>query len=125
MEITINDQRKIFSVQKEFSEMFPFLKLEFYSRSEKGGGASAGELMKHISKTIAACKTIHSSGYITIKPHMTVDELKQLFKDVYGLSTGVFRKSGDVWVETSETADLTLEKQNIEGNELSQLEQVL
>lgn len=115
MEITINDQRKIFAVQKEFSEMFPFLKLEFYSRSNMAGGAQAGKLMKHISKTIAACRTIHSSGYITIQPHMTVGELKQRFKDVYGLSAGVYRKSGEVWVETPEMGGLTLENQNIEG----------
>jgi len=125
MEITINDQRKIFAVQKEFSDMFPFLKLEFYSKSNKGGGAPSTKLMKHISKSIAECRTIHSPGNLTIHPHMTVGELEQGFRDVYGLSIEVFRKSENNWLGITETADWTLEKQNSEGSELSKLEEVL
>lgn len=83
MEITINDQRKIFAVQKEFNEMFPYLILEFYSKPNKRGGSPSKKPMKHISKTIADCRTIHSSGNITIQPQMTVGELEQSFRDVY------------------------------------------
>lgn len=115
MEITINDQRKIFAVQKEFSEMFPHLKLEFYSKSNKGGGAPSQKPMKHISKTIADCRTIHSSGFITIKPQMTVGELEQGFRDVYGLSTQVFRESGNDWIEATENSEWSLEKHNTTG----------
>jgi hypothetical protein len=122
MEITINDQRKIFAVQKEFSDMFPFLKLEFYSKPSKPGGSSSGKLMKHISKTIAECRTIHSSGFFTIQPQMTVGELTQRFMDIYGLSVLVFRKYAGQWLETSDAANFTLEKQNVEGGELTMME---
>jgi hypothetical protein len=125
MEITINDHRKIFAVQNEFSEMFPSLKLEFYSKSNKGGGAPSSKLMKHISKTIAECRTIHSSGHIKIQPQMTVGELEQGFRDVYGLSVQVFRKSGNSWLEDSENSNLTLEKQNEEGSEFSKPETIV
>lgn len=125
MEITINDQQKVFAIQKEFSKMFPFLKLEFYSKSKKGGMAPYTELMKHISRTIAECRTIHSSGFITIQPHMTVSELVQGFRDTYGLSVGVFRKTEDTWLDTSETDELTLERQNGEAKELSSIERVV
>jgi len=124
MEITINDNRKIFAIQKEFSDMFPFLKLEFYSKPHKSGGAPSTKPMKHISKTIAECRTIHSSGFITIQPQMTLGELEQGFRDVYGLSTQVFCKSGNEWQETTGTDDRTLEKQNEEGKELSKAEMV-
>jgi hypothetical protein len=119
MEITINDQRKIFAVQKEFSDMFPFLKLEFFSKSNKGGGAPSTKLMKHISKTIAECRTIHSSGFMTIQPQMTIGELEQAFRDIYGLSIEVFRKSENSWLDTSETGDWTLEKQNKEASAIN------
>ena len=56
MEITINDHRKIFAIQKEFSDMFPFLRLEFYSKPHKAGGSASEKLMKHISKSIAECR---------------------------------------------------------------------
>jgi hypothetical protein len=115
MEIVINDQRKIFAVQKEFSDMFPHLKLEFYSKSNTQDGAPSKKPMKHISKTIAECRTRHSSGYLTIQPKMTVGELERGFSDVYGLSAHVFRQSGDTWQDTAGTANLTLEKQNNPG----------
>lgn len=125
MEITINDQRKIFAVQKEFMDVFPNLKLEFYSKSNRGGGAPSKKIMKHIGKTIAELRTMHSSGNLTLHPHMTVGELQQSFRDVFGLSTEVFRKSGNNWVETTDTNDWTLEKQNLQGSEANKVEKVL
>ncbi len=115
MEITINDQRKIFAIQKEFSDFFPFLKLEFYSKSNTEGGIPSKKPMKHISKTIAECRTIHNSGHIKIQSKMTVAELEQSFRDVYGLSLEVLRKSSDGWVKISENSDYTLDQQNEEG----------
>lgn len=124
MKITINDNRKIFAIQKEFSEMFPYLKVEFFAKPHKKGGASPKELMKHPSKTLAECRTIHTNGTITITPQMTVADLEQNFNDVYGLSTQVFRKSGTVWLETTITDGWTLEKQNKQGEELSSKEKI-
>jgi len=125
MEITINDQRKIFAVQNEFSEGYPYLKLEFFSKPHKQGGASSKKLMKHISKTIAECRTVHKAGHIMIQPHMTVAELEQGFRDVYGLSIEVFSKAGDKWIEATEADIRTLEQQNDAGRKFSLLEEVL
>lgn len=119
MLININDHRKIFAIQKEFSEVFPYLKLEFFSKPHKQGGSSPKDLMKHPAKTLGECRTIHSSGTITITPNMTVTGLENNFSDVYGLSVQVFRKSGNTWLETSATDNWTLEKQNKQGEELS------
>lgn len=49
---------------------------------------------------------------------MTVSELEQHFADVYGLSVQVFRKSGEVWLETTTTDNWSLEKQNQEAIDL-------
>ncbi len=120
MEIIINDQRKVFAIQKEFNEMFPFLKLEFYSKSNEGGGSPSTKIMEHSGKTITECRTIHSSGHITIQPQMTVTELEQNFRDVYGLSIQVSRKLGDNWLQTVKAEGWTLEKQNTAGKEHKQ-----
>lgn len=122
MKITINDHRKIFSIQKEFSEVFPYLKIEFFSKPHKVGGASSRKILKHPSKTIGQCRVIHNKGSITIKPSMTVAELEQNLNDVYGLSVQIFRKSGKVWLETTVTDGWTLEEQNRQGEELSGLQ---
>lgn len=122
MKITINDHRKIFAVQKEFNEMFPYLKLDFFRKPHKVGAPSSKKIMKHASKTIGQCRVIHNKGTVTISPSMTVADLEQTFRDVYGLSVQVFRESGKTWLETTVTDSWTLEKQNSQGEALSQIQ---
>ncbi len=119
MKITINDNRKIFAIQEAFTHAFPFLKLEFFAKSHKPGGASAKKLIKHPSKTLGECRTVHNTGSITITGNTTVGELEQRFFDIYGLGVQVFRKSGKIWLETTVTDAWTLDRQNREGESLS------
>ena len=119
MKITINDHRKIYAIQEEFNQLFPYLKLEFFSKPHKYAGASAKTFIKHSSKTLGECRTIHNKGELSILPQMTVFDLEQRFGDVYGLGVQVFRKSGKTWLETTVTDGWTLEEQNKQGEELS------
>ncbi|MBL7919921.1 MAG: hypothetical protein JNJ40_06375 [Bacteroidia bacterium] len=119
MKININDNRKIFTIQEEFNTLFPYLKIEFFSKPHKVGGASAKKLIKHNSKTLGECRTIHNNGEITITPSLTVSDLEQRFQDVYGLNVQVFRKSGKVWLETTVTDGWSLDEQNKQGEALS------
>jgi hypothetical protein len=121
MKIAINDERKIYAIQKEFSLQFPFLKIEFFAKPHKVGGESSKKIMNASSKTLGECRTIHDKGTITIIPQMTVADLEQNFRDVYGLSVQVFRKSGKVWLETTVTDNWTLDEQNRQGESLSAL----
>ncbi len=119
MKIEINDHRKVFAIQEEFSKHYPFLKLEFFAKPHKPGGESSKKILKPGSKTIGECRTLHNSGTMTISPTMTVVDLEQRFADVYGLGVLIFRKSGNVWLETSVTDGWTLEDQNKQGEALS------
>ena len=121
MKVPVNDKRKIFAIQEEFNALFPYLKLEFFSKPHKPGGASAKKFVKHNSKTLGECRTVHNNGNITITPEMTVLDLEQCFGDVYGLGVQVFRQSGKVWLETTVTDHWTLEEQNRQGEALSKL----
>ena len=86
MKIEINDHRKIFAIQEEFSQLFPNITIGFYRKSNKSGGGPAGELVKSSSKTLLECRVSHQEGTITINPEMTYGELKQNFEDIYGLT---------------------------------------
>lgn len=55
---------------------------------------------------------------IYFDPMMKVSELEALLSKV-GLPAQVFRRSGNVWIETSLTNDWTLAQQNYEGELLS------
>ena len=119
MKMIINDHRKIFAIQEEFSKNFPYLKIEFFAKPHRPGAPSSKKIMKHPSKTLGECRTIHGSGTIAITPNMTVADLEQNFQDVYGLSVQIFRKSGRAWLETTVTDGWTLKEQNRQGEMLS------
>lgn len=121
MKIKITDRRKIYAIQKEFSAMFPFLKIEFFSKPHKPGAGSPKKLVKSAAKTLGECRSIHRNGSITITPAMTVAELEQHFSDVFGLSAQIFRQSGKTWLETTVTDGWTLEEQNKQGKALSEM----
>lgn len=118
MKIAINDHRKIFAIQEEFNIVFPYLKLEFFSKPNSTEGASVKKFIKH-SKTLGECRTVHNKGQITITPNMSVTDMEQRFMDIYGLGVEVFRKSGKAWLETTVTDGWTLEEQNKQGEALS------
>jgi len=114
----IIDQHKTTNqIQQEFSEIFPFLKIEFFKKSHNTFG---GNSSKEIIQTKEALK-IKSTGELHISSSMTVNELEQRFKSQFGLNIQVFRKHGKTWIETTVTDNWTLYKQNEEGKALSDL----
>lgn len=50
---------------------------------------------------------------------MKVSELEKLFKDKFKLAVQVFRKSGNLWLETTMTDNWSLLQQNNHGREIS------
>lgn len=112
MKIDINDHRKIFAVQEEFSKLFHNLKIEFFAKPNSADGASSKELVKQASKTLGECRTIHTKGFLTLDAAMTISDLKQSLQDNFGLSISVFRKEDGKWVETSKEGNYSLEDQN-------------
>jgi hypothetical protein len=119
MKITISDQKQIREIQEEFNQLFPYLKLEFFSKLHKPGAPSSRKQMKVNTKTIGECRTVNKKGSLKITPEMTVNQLEQNFAKNYGLSVQIFRKSGKIWLETTATDGWTLQEQNTQGEELS------
>ena len=59
-------------------------------------------------------------GVAEISGDMTVLELENLFMNRFGLAAQVFRKSGNIWLETIRTDNWTLKQQNNHGMEISE-----
>lgn len=122
MEIVINDQRKINAVQDDFNKIFPYLKLEFFSKSHNPGEANSKKYLTPHNKTIGEYRLRKGdTKTIVITPEMTVNDLEQRFGNIYGLGVQVFRQSGRVWLETTVTDSWTLREQNRQGEELSKV----
>ncbi|WP_300662844.1 hypothetical protein [Fluviicola sp.] len=119
MKVIINDQQSISQIRDSFNQVFPFLKLEFFSKRHESGQATSLQFLIRKDVLLKDCRTIHNSGEIVISPDMKVNELEQLLWNKYGLGLQVFRKSGKVWLETVLTDTWTLAEQNQEGEFLS------
>jgi len=119
IKMTIDEHKKILTLQEEFNAMFPFLKLEFFAKQLKPGESFEKKVAKPNIKTLHESRTVHNKKKVIITPEMTVFDLDKTFFTVYGLGVQVFRKSGKVWLETTLTDSWTLEEQNLQGEALS------
>ena len=112
MEITISDNQSIAQVKTLFTEHFPFLKLEFYINEHQTGEGNSDQSIHDANKTIGDIRSKHNSGELSIHGNQKVSPLEQAFHDQYGLNVQVFRKSDEVWLQTTATDEWTLSEQN-------------
>jgi hypothetical protein len=119
MHLQVKEGISLWNLQKQFTDVFPFLKLEFFKSSN---GAKKGPSREEILKpgeAISELENAKAAVDISIDKDMTVASLEAEFRRKAGLGVQVFRKSGNVWIATSLTSDWTLEQQNREGESLS------
>jgi hypothetical protein len=112
MKIVINNNRKIFAIQEEFSNIFPGLTIAFYAKPSKPGSAPSTKLIRHSGKTLQDCRAISNDGIIEILPSMNISDVKENFRDVYGLSVEIFQKGGNGSNKNPVNDNLTLEEIN-------------
>jgi hypothetical protein len=102
-------------IQEEFHIMFPGLKIEFYQKPHSQDNGSPKEEQIDSVFTIGEIATLEIDREIVITPNMKVSAVEQLFADHYGLYPQIFRRSANLWLQTSKTDDWTLEVQNRKG----------
>ena len=99
----------------EFSKVYPGLKLEMYNKEHgEGENSSQTAVIDHAMKLKDVNSSIVSKDLV-LNPQMTVAELENTFKDTFGLNVQVFRRSNQLWLQTSATDNWTLEVQNRKG----------
>jgi hypothetical protein len=119
VELRIKSKMTISELQKQFSDEFPYLKLEFFDIPYSPGKLSKAHQYP-ANRLLGVCSKIRHEGTITITPADTVGKLEQIFCNEFGLTAEVFRKSGNLWIETSLSNSWTLKLQNDEGKALSE-----
>lgn len=111
--ISIFEGQTIGVIQKFFAETYPFLKMDFFKNIDLNGIRVTRKLDSAYGLFSIPAADISLSGSKTIRL------LKDEFKAATGLLVKVFRRSGNVWIETSLTDDWTLERQNEEGKSMT------
>lgn len=117
----IDENKKLFMIQEEFNNAFPFLKLAFFLRPSRleSDFILPRRLFNQTNKTLKECRTVLNDLKVIVEPKMTVLDLDQQFQKAFGIGVLVFRRSGKVWLETTLTDAWTLEEQNFQGEALS------
>jgi hypothetical protein len=119
MVIHINSKHKLSSLQKEFSSFFPFLKLEFFRKKHNDMEGSAKRYLVSHDTSLSELLNTETLAQYSFSAETTVSTIEQDLEAQFGLHAQVFRKSGNVWIETTLTDSWTLAHQNEEGQELS------
>jgi hypothetical protein len=113
--MTISDQKTLQDISREFHQMFPGLKLEFYAKAHAAGEGSPVQERLPGESQLSKVRTIEQEGDLEIDPEMSVSQFEQLFAERYGLNVQVFRKSGNLWMQTTSTDHWSLAQQNRKG----------
>ena len=113
MNILISKEKSIGDIRKEFSQLYPFLKIEFYKTEESRG------VTRRVKLDDEFHLTENGAIPIDISKHRSIALVKKDFLTISKLIAQVYRKSGTVWVETSHTDSWSLEHQNFEGEQMN------
>ncbi len=107
----IDHHKTIITIQEEFSAVFPNLRLEFFSKPYRQGGAAL-QLTKHHSKTLNECRIIHGNKTINYNQATILADLDYSFRMIYGLRVQFLKRLGDSWQEIMGDEKLSLGELN-------------
>jgi hypothetical protein len=117
MILKLAKDRTVSEVLQEFNDAFPFLSINMFKYTK---GRLDAAVRQKISKSASLANAgLRQEGQVEISETMTVKELEQTFRDKFGLTVQVSRKSGSIWLETTISDNWTLKQQNDHGSELS------
>jgi hypothetical protein len=119
MHIVINDKTSLETIQKVFSDFYPFLKIEFYSKRHKRYEQSEEINQIDPGVRVGDIKHTHVTGLLEVLPLFKIAEVEREFQQRFGLSVQIFRKEKDGWKQTSSDDDLTLKDMNEIGRNSS------
>jgi hypothetical protein len=120
MRLSIYGERLITDVQNQFASEYPFLKLEFFKNVDFSKNLYPRQRqLLHSLQLKDAWIWKKGEGEILIDDVMTVVDLETTFRNQFGMAAQVFRRSGNIWLETSITNGWTLKQQNDHGREIT------
>jgi hypothetical protein len=120
MYLVINGERLISEIQTDFSAVYPFLKIEFFKNGKtRRDRYPANKLIPATQPIKTAWHWKKDNGLLNLSDNLTVTDLENELMDQFGLSAQVFRRSGNIWLETTITDNWTLKQQNDHGREIT------
>lgn len=113
MKLRVKASQTAESLQNHFSEHFPRLALHLFKMPHNEGEGSP-KAERALPESLLSEWIDADEFEIDLDPAMTVAELEAQLKEK-GIFAQVFRKSGDLWLETTRTDGWSLERVNAES----------
>ncbi|AFD06552.1 hypothetical protein Solca_1473 [Solitalea canadensis DSM 3403] len=117
--LRIDNNATVTDLQRNFNKEYSYLKVEFFRHQHETKKASPKSDQIDSKDLLINYLANGNSNTIDISEDRTVAMVEKDFWEKLGLSAQIFRKSGNLWIETSLTDDWTLSRQNYEGFQLS------
>lgn len=122
MELYLSKEATMGAVQSEFSGAFPGLKIAFFSKPHgESKGSAAKFLLQHKEMLLGELSPNLKVGSLSVQPESVVWAVESDFEKNFGLHVQIFRKSGNLWLETSVSDKLTLAAQMQKAAESEQI----
>jgi hypothetical protein len=110
MELNIVGTQTVKKLKDDFDIQFPYLKIEVFNQPHRAYEGSAVKNIVDEQLTLDAIRTSRSNGQMMFDKSLKIKDLERILRDDFGIHVQVFRKSGNIWLETTMTDDWTLEK---------------
>ncbi len=110
MKISISGITLLSEIQQSFHSQFSMLSLAFFKRSHAAGEANTKSDKLNNALSVSETSGINVSVSFEFTPAMTVGEFEKQMEDFLNLHTQVLRKSGDVWLQTTNSDQKTLQE---------------
>ena len=120
MKLHISNKRSIAEVKADFNKDFPYLKLEFMRSNGHRETTNYNKDRVSGESNIGMIRTKQFEGEMEYTENSSVADFENRFYDLFGLNVQIFRRSGNVWLETTMTDNWTLKMQNEHGREITE-----
>ena len=116
MTIRLNPEMTINEVQEQFSALFPYLKIDFYTvPHDEGGSVWSKYQIFDEQKKLRDISPLSETKTYEITDTTTTGAFEQDLHQPFGLFVQVFRRSMDIWLATTATDKWALVYQNKVG----------
>jgi len=115
MQLLLSSGLTIKEVNKNFQEVFPYLKLVFYNFDSMQGQTSLWDDSVDVNTTLGKIAGDFTASVIELEGSETVAEVEEKIQRQFGLFVKIYQNVNGVWQETSQSSHLELDKQNAIG----------
>ena len=120
MKIIIQKRSTVGAIKQQFCSAFPFLKLEVLKRKSTPGHTNLEQSVASDNAFLEDIQPLVCTGSLEIDNNTRVCDVESELANRFLLTAQVFRRSKNVWLETSATDNWTLGQQNEHGKNMTE-----